>query len=190
MVPIKLGKNIFAPMPVALVGAQIKGKPNFMAVGWLTRVNVSPPLIAVALNNSHLTPKGVIENGTFSICFPSVSMKQIVDYCGIVSGNKVDKSALFDLFYGETLTAPMIVDCPLNIECKLVQAIDLQDHSIYIGEIVAAYSEEQFLTDGKPDFKKIDPMLLTIPDNRYWRFGEQVGSAWKDGLQLKDKQTS
>jgi len=190
MVPIELGRNIFAPMPVTLVGAQIKGKPNFMTVGWLTRVNASPPLIAVALNNSHLTPKGVIENETFSICFPDVSMKQVVDYCGIVSGDKVDKSALFDLFYGETLTAPMIVDCPLNIECKLVQTFDLPDHSIYIGEIVAAYSEEQFLTDGMPDFKKIDPMLLTMPDNRYWRIGEQVGDAWKDGLQLKEKQTS
>jgi flavin reductase (DIM6/NTAB) family NADH-FMN oxidoreductase RutF len=161
-----------------------------MAVGWLTRVNASPPLIAVALNNSHLTPKGVVENGTFSVCFPSVAMEKITDYCGIVSGRKVDKSCLFDLFYGEIETAPMISDCPLNIECKLVQTVALQDHSIYIGEIIAAYSEEQFLTNGKPDFKKIDPMLLTMPDNRYWRFGDQVGCAWKDGLQLKKKPIS
>jgi len=182
---IKVDKNVFVPMPVALVGTLVRGRPNFMAAGWLTRVNITPPLIAVVLNNAHHTPQGVAENGTFSLCFPSTAMVRVTDYCGIVSGHQVDKSGLFELFYGDTHTAPMIAECPLNIECRLVQTVAFQDDSIYIGEIVAAYCEERCLTDGSPDFGKIDPLLLTMPDNRYWRFGAPVGRAWQEGHQLQ-----
>ncbi len=68
------------------------------------------------------------------------------------------------------------------IECRLSQIVELPTHGLFIGEIVAAYSEERFLTDGQPDIHKINPLLLTLPDKRYWAFGEQAGLAWKDGL--------
>lgn len=184
---INLGNQISIPMPVALVGALVDGKPNFLAVGWVSRVNHQPPMLAVALNRQHHTPKGLVENGSFSVCFPSVAMEQVTDYCGIVSGRKTDKSQLFKLFYGETETAPMIAECPLSLECRLVKTVELPSNNLYIGEIVAGYSEERYLTAGKLDFKKLDPLLLTMPDNTYWRFGEPVGMAWKDGLTLKNQ---
>lgn len=182
----RIAPDVFVPpMPTALVGALVDGRANFLAVGWLTRVNFKPPMLAVALNKRHHTPRGIVELQTFSVCFPSVAMKDLTDYCGVVSGRSVDKSQLFELFYGETETAPMIADCPLNIECRLVQTVELPSNVIYIGEMVAAYCEERFLTDGAPDIKKIDPLLLTMPDNRYWRVGEVVGKAFSDGLRLK-----
>jgi flavin reductase (DIM6/NTAB) family NADH-FMN oxidoreductase RutF len=184
----KIGPDVFVPpMPVALVGALVNGRANFMAVGWLTRVNYQPPMLAVALNKMHHTPKGIAAKGTFSACFPSVSMKEVTDYCGVVSGRDADKSQLFEVFYGETETAPMIAECPLNIECRLVQMVELPSNVIYIGEMVAAYCEERFLTDGQPDIRKMDPLLLTMPDNRYWRAGEMVGMAFIDGLNHKVK---
>jgi len=75
----------------------------------------------------------------------------------------------------------------LNIECRLVQTVELPSNVIYIGEMVAAYCEERFLTDGQPDIRKMDPLLLTMPDNRYWRVGEMVGKAFHDGMRLKEK---
>ena len=52
------------PMPVVLVGAMIKGKPNFMAVDWVSRVNANPPMLAIGINKAHHTPEGIKENGT------------------------------------------------------------------------------------------------------------------------------
>jgi len=178
---IRLDNNIFLPMPVGLLGVLVEGRANFMAVGWMSRVNGNPPMIAVSVNKAHFTPKGVAENGTFSICIPGVDMEEVTDYCGIVSGRNADKSGLFELFYGETKTAPMIAECPLNMELKLERTVDLPSHLVCIGEIVAAYGEEACLANGKPDYRKIDPLLLTMPDNRYWKLGEQAGNAWKDG---------
>ncbi|WP_269848687.1 hypothetical protein [Methanosarcina horonobensis] len=56
-----------------------------------------------------------------------------------------------------------------------------------MGEIVAAYSEEQYLTQGKPDIKKMESLLLTMPDNSYWTVGDYGREAWKTGKNLIGK---
>ena len=185
---INLGSTIPAyPMPVSLVGAYVDGKPNFMAVAWFTMASYKPPRIAITLGKGHYTNPGIRENKTFSLCLPSEDMVEITDYCGIVSGKKTDKSEIFDLFYGELKTAPLIRDCPLCIECKLVEIVESGPNEIFIGEIMGIYTEERFLIDGKLDFKKMKPLILSQPDTSYWRLGEQVGKAWNIGKRYKAK---
>ncbi len=185
MEKVSIGANAFIfPMPVVLVGTQAMGKANFMTVGWISRVNASPPMIAVALGKHHYTVPFIVENGTFSVNVPSADMVDKVDYCGLVSGEKADKSKLFDVFYGSLKTAPMIRECPLSIECRLVKALELPTNDIFIGEISASYADERCLTEGKPDFKKFNPLLLTMPDNGYWTLGDRAGKAWNDGKKL------
>jgi flavin reductase (DIM6/NTAB) family NADH-FMN oxidoreductase RutF len=189
MEKLKLDGNVFLyPMPVVLVGAVVRGKPNFMTVGWVSRVNFKPPMIAVSVNKAHHTPKGILENRTFSVNIPVRSMLVVTDYCGLVSGRTTDKAELFQLFYGDLQTAPMIVDCPLNMECMLVEAVDLPSNHLFIGEIVGAYCGREFMTDGNPDLRKIDPIVLTMPDNQYWAVGEPLGRAWSVGKGLKKTQ--
>jgi flavin reductase (DIM6/NTAB) family NADH-FMN oxidoreductase RutF len=114
-------------------------------------------------------------------------MVEITDYVGLVSGKRVDKSNLFNIFYGELKNAPMIKECPLTMECKLVKTVEFPTNSFFVGEIVGAYSEERFLTEGLPDIKKIKPFLLTMPDNGYWSVGELIGRAWSDGKAVKKR---
>ena len=108
-----------------------------------------------------------------------------VDYCGLVSGRKADKSDLFQVFYGDLKTAPMINECPVSIECKVFETIELPSNYLIIGQIMAAFAENECLTDDKPDVQKIDPLTLTMPDNRYWRVGKYAGAAWEAGKSLK-----
>jgi flavin reductase (DIM6/NTAB) family NADH-FMN oxidoreductase RutF len=185
---VNIGKDAsLYPMPVTLVGANVQGRANFMAVAWVTRVNSKPAILAVALNNIHYTPEGIRENQTFSINIPSTGMLETTDYCGLVSGRRADKSQLFDVFYGETKTAPMIQQCPLCFECKLLHIHELPTNTLYLGEVVAAFSEEKYMTDGKPDIKKMDPFVLSMPDNKYWTVGDYIGKAWGAGKKLKEK---
>ena len=93
-------------------------------------------------------------------------MYEVTDYCGIVSGRKADKTNLFEIFYGESKTAPMIKECPLAIECKLIDIYEMPTNSLYIGEVIATYTEEKYLTNGKPDVEKMNPIVLTMTDNR------------------------
>ena len=187
MEKIAIGAKTFLyPMPTTLVGANVRGKPNFLTVAYCGIVQHSPAMIAVESSKTHYTNAGIKENGTFSVNIPSEEMVTITDYCGIVSGKTVDKSSLFETFYGKLGTAPMIKECPINLECKLVQTLDYGDPGeIFIGEIVEAYSEERYLTKGLPDIKKIKPIVFSMHDNNYWKIGEHLGRAWDIGKKFK-----
>jgi len=185
---VNLGSTMPAyPMPVSLVGACVDGKPNFMTVAWFTMASYKPPRIAITLGKGHFTNPGIKENKTFSVSLPSEDMVEITDYCGIVSGKKTDKSEIFDLFYGELKTAPLIKNCPLSMECKLVEIVESGLNEIFIGEIMGTYTEERFLTEGKLDFRKMKPLILSQPDTAYWRLGEPVAKAWNIGKKYKAK---
>ena len=191
MSKVNLGANAYIyPMPVTLVGAMVEGRANFMAVGWVMRVNRQPPLLAVALNKAHYTPKGIRVQGSFSVNFPGADLMEKADYCGLVSGHKVDKSGLFRVFFGELGTAPMIEECPLGLECRVFDVVELPANDLFIGEIVAAYADEDCLTDGQPDILKINPLMLTMPDNNYWTVGTHAGRAWSAGKKWKETQKS
>jgi len=189
MSKLNLGANAYIyPMPVTLVGAMVEGRANFMAVGWVMRVNRQPPLLAVALNKAHYTPEGIRAQRTFSVNFPGADLMEKADYCGLVSGHKVDKSGLFRVFFGELKTAPLIEECPLGLECRVFDVVELPANDLFIGEIVAAYADEDCLTDGRPDILKINPLVLTMPDNNYWTVGAHAGRAWSAGKKLKETQ--
>jgi flavin reductase (DIM6/NTAB) family NADH-FMN oxidoreductase RutF len=180
----QIGNNFFIPMPVVLVGTPVKGKDNFMAVGWCARVNGNPPMIACGIAKNHYTNQGIAEFKTFSVNIPSSELLEKIDYCGLVSGAKTDKSGVFDVFYGTLKTAPMIRECPITLECRLHRTIDLPTHNLHIGEIVGVYADGRVIKDGKPDFPEIDPLFLTMPDNRYWTLGKYAGDAWSAGKKL------
>jgi flavin reductase (DIM6/NTAB) family NADH-FMN oxidoreductase RutF len=185
---VEIGAKTFLyPMPTTLVGANVNGKPNFLTVAYCGIMDHHPPLISVALSKSHYTNIGIRQNGAFSVNFPSASMVKITDHCGLVSGHKADKSGLFKTFYGKLKSAPMIRECPLCLECKVIQTLGFSIDEVFIGEIVAAYSEERFLTDGLPDIRKMDPIVFSMHDNNYWRVGEHLGRAWSIGKEFKTK---
>lgn len=179
----KLGAKTFLyPMPTVLVGANVKGKANYITVAYCGIVQHSPAMLAIALGKTHYTNAGIKENGTFSVNIPSEEMLQITDYVGIYSGKSIDKANLFENFYGLLSTAPMIKECALNLECKLVQTVDVGGiNDIFIGQIMESYAEEQYLTQGLPDIEKMKPIIFSMHDNHYWRIGEQLGQAWSIG---------
>ena len=178
-------KNYLFPMPTVLVGATVDGKPNFLTVAYCGIVNITPPTISVALNKAHYTNQGVRANGTFSVNIPSAAMAEATDYCGLHSGNQVDKSRVFEVFYGKLKTAPLIKTAPVNLECKLLHTLFLDPDELFIGEIVAAYANDDCLHDDSLEIKKIDPLIFSTSDKSYYRVGEKLGKAWSIGKNFK-----
>ena len=180
------GKTFLYPMPVVIVGANVGGKANYITIAYCGIVQHSPAMIAFASGKAHYTNRGIKENSTFSINIPAEGMVEVTDYIGIVSGDKIDKSVLFRNFYGQLASASMIEECPLNLECRLVKVVDVGGtNDIFIGEIVEAYTSEEFLTDGLPDIKKINPLVFSMHDNNYWQVGANIGRAWGIGKDYK-----
>ncbi|MFW9993031.1 MAG: flavin reductase family protein [Candidatus Odinarchaeota archaeon] len=170
-------------MPVALIGTVIDGKPNFMLCTWISRVNREPPVWMISINRKHYTVKGLEKNQAFSINFPPVELVKEADYCGIKSGREVDKSKLFNLFYGET-NAPMIKECTFNIELVINNIIELPDHLVILSEARNSYVDEKNITDSKPDVQKMNQVIYTGGDYGYRPAGEKAADAFKIGKEL------
>ena len=170
-----------SPMPGALIGAIVNGKPNYVTVGAFGVV-CQDPVFYISLKESHYTTGGVKENGWFSINVPGPDLVQKADYCGMVSGKTTDKSGLFTTFYDERGNAPLIMECPLSFLCKVVQTMPFRGFEVFFAEIVATYLDERCLTDGKPDPVKINPLILM--GTHYHDLGRVVGSVFKEANSL------
>lgn len=170
-------QTLVYPMPVFLVGANVNDKPNFLTATWGGIANSEPPMLTVALRHQRHTLKGIKQNMTFSINIPSVDMAKEADYCGIASGSKVDKANVchFTVFYGKLATAPLIEQCPVNLECTVVHMLNLGSHSLIVGRIEETHVSESCLTDGRPDVSKIRPLTwITAPASEYRDLGKVV----------------
>ena len=182
MKKVKIGpQTLLYPMPAVLVGALVNDKPNFMTAAWCGIAASTPPAISVALRRARYTFEGVEANGTFSINVPAANQARIVDYCGIYSGHRQDKSEIFQVEFGDLKTAPLIAECPVKHECKVIHTLDLKSHVLFVGEIMETYMNADCLTDGKPDTVKIDPLIYSTGTQRYHRLGEAVGRAFSMG---------
>jgi len=183
----KIGADTFLyPMPITIVGANVKGRANFLAIAYCGIAQHRPPMIAVCLGKAHYTNQGIKENGSFSVNIPCAGMVEATDYLGLHSGRETDKASLFEVFYGRLKTAPMISEAPLCLECRLSRTLDLGGNAeIFIGEIVETYADERILSDGLPDVKKLEPMVFTMHDNNYWGIGRHLGKAWSIGKNYK-----
>ena len=175
-------KTLLYPMPVVIVGAIVNGKPNFNTIAYCGVVQSQPPMLSISMDKKRYTHAGIMENQTFSINIPSEEMVKVTDYIGIVSGSKVDKSSLFNVFYGQLNTAPMINECPINIECSVISIMDFGGkNDMIVGKIIETYSDEKYLSDDVPDIKKVNPVVFTRFDHKYWKIGECIGEAFEIG---------
>ena len=179
---VKLGpQTLMYPMPAVLVGTLVNEQPTFMTAAWCGIAASTPPAISVAVRPARYTLEGISANNTFSINIPSAALVEEVDFCGIYSGHKVDKSKIFKVDYGKLNTAPLIQECPVNLECRVIHALDLGSHMLFIGEITETYVDEDCWDGEKADPAKIDPLIYTTGVQQYQKLGEVVGQAWKVG---------
>jgi flavin reductase (DIM6/NTAB) family NADH-FMN oxidoreductase RutF len=175
--------NALYPMPVVLVGTEVDGKVNYINIAHVGVIDMNT--ISISMGKPHYSNKGIKENKTLSINFPSEDMVVESDYVGIVSGAKVDKSQVFESIYGELKGAPMIKNAPLSMECEVVDILDMPNHDVFLVRPINTYCNEEMLTNGKIDLSKIRPMLFDMHQRKYWKLGEDFASCWNIGMEYK-----
>lgn len=177
------------PHSVVLVGADVDGQPDFVTLAWATIACGTPPFIAIALNKSRHSLKGIKQNTGFSVNIPNRELVKETDYCGLVSGAKTDKAkdCNFKVYYGAVASAPYIEQCPVNIGCIAEHIVKLGSHYLIAGAVKEILVAEDCMVEGKPDATKIDPFIvLTTPELTYYDVGQSLGAAFRIGKEIKD----
>ena len=183
MKKIKLKNNAVGPFPGMLVGATVGGKPTYTAVG-AGGCACLEPVLCVSLKNTHYITEGIEKTGYFSVNIPSTALVEKLDYCGLVSGKQTDKSKLFKSFFDDCGGAPMIEECSLNFLCKVCNTTEIRGFTMFFGEIIAAYANENCLKDGRPDPILCDPVIMM--GFSYCSLGEIVGKPFCEGKNLPE----
>lgn len=175
------------PHPTVLVGTVFQGKVDFAAYAWTGVAASNPPSVSVGIQHHRHTLKGIYESRAFSVNIPSVKLVKETDYCGLVSGANTDKvkDCGFKVYYGTLKNTPLIEECPINLECEFMHALNLGSHTLVVGKIVGVYVSEECLTDGRPDMDKVKPFIFG--PGKYFKVGEAFADAFKIGNKIKNK---
>ena len=174
------------PQPVFIIATYGEdGTPDAMNAAW---GGISDDTqISMCLSAGHKTVANILARGAFTVSMADAAHVAECDYVGIESANKVpDKLAKagFHTEKAEHVDAPIIVELPMAVECRLI-SYDKETCRL-VGEIVNVSADEKILGEnGKIDPAKLEPIVFDPVNNAYLKLGEKVGNAFQDGMKLK-----
>ncbi|MBN2185611.1 MAG: flavin reductase family protein [Candidatus Krumholzibacteriota bacterium] len=174
---------ILAPVPVVLVAcAHEKLGYNLLTIAWCGVDCSSPEMIHVSIRPGRHSYRMIKESGCFTVNVPTVELTRQVDLCGVISGKDGDKfeRAGLTAIPASKVEAPLVAECPVNIECELREVLELGVHHMFIGEVVAKQASADLVTDGKLDLT--DLPLIVYVNGEYRVLGDVVG---RSGFSLK-----
>ncbi len=178
-------KTLLNPTPLLIVGSyDSHDRPNGMAVAWGGICCSQPPCVAVALRKATYSYANIVERKAFTVNVPSVLHIKEADYFGIASGRDGDKFAATGLtpVRSELVDAPYIAECPLVLECRLFQTIELGLHTQFVGEIIDVKADESALdANGNPDIALLQPFVYATGTRTYHAIGKRLGNAFSIG---------
>ena len=142
--------RLFHPMHTVLVSCVGKtGKPNVLPLAWAMPTSRDPALVAISVGLSRYSHGLIEETGEFVVNLPTVEIIKETLACGRISGKTSDKFAETGLtpLPAQKVKAPIIKECVAHLECKLHSQLKTGDHAIFVGEVVAAYTNKGVFTD-------------------------------------------
>jgi flavin reductase (DIM6/NTAB) family NADH-FMN oxidoreductase RutF len=183
-------QTLLVPLPAVMISCQMEDeKPNILTVSWVGICCSEPPMISLALRKSRYSYSIIDKSREFVVNLTTEDLFKVTDYCGMVSGKDVDKFKETKLtpIKGAKIKAPLIKECPINIECQVRKVIQLGSHDLFIGEIVAVHADTDYLDENDcPDMNKFKPLIYCTKAQEYW--GGLCVRLGKYGMSVKKKE--
>lgn len=179
------GGALLAPVPPVMVSCGDMETSNIITVAWTGILNTIPPKTYISVRPSRYSYELIKERGEFVINLSTAELIRTVDSCGVYTGRKVDKFNKYSLTKTEAfeVSAPLIGECPLSLECRVTDIVPLGSHDMFIADIVAVDVDEALLDkDGKLHLDRAH--LAAYAHGEYFELGKKIGSF---GFSVKKK---
>ena len=155
-----LKKGALQPTPKVLVSCRgANGEENALAVAYCGNCSYAPPMVMVGIVPSRYSYHMIKESGCFVVNLPAKDYAEEFQYLGSVSRRDCDKLKEKNIATkdADIVNAPLLCDCPVNIECTIVDSIMTGSHEMFVGKIEKVHADENLIdAEGKIDFSKID----------------------------------
>ena len=170
--------NMLYPVPAVLVSCSDKeGNDNVLTVAWAGTVCSDPVMLSISVRKERFSHHMIKESGEFVVNLTTKELTRATDYCGVRSGRDEDKFKSMHLTKGKAgqVGAPIIIESPVNIECKVRQILELGSHDMFLAEVVNVQVSEEYM-DEKGSFHLNDAELLAYSHGEYYSLGEKLGT--------------
>ena len=148
------------PKPKVLVSCRgLNGEDNVLAVAYCCNCSYAPPMLMVGIVPSRYSYKMIKESGCFVVNLTDAGNKELFDYMGSHSKRDGDKLKEMNvrLQDGKKVNAPILLDCPVNIECTIVDSIVTGSHEMFVGKIEYVHADSKLVNaTGEIDFSQIE----------------------------------
>lgn len=170
------GSALLAPVPASLVTCGTVDKPNILTVGWTGIVCTRPPMTYISVRPERFSHDIIINSGEFAINLTTSAMVKEVDFCGVKSGKDTDKFAVcgFHAVPSQKISAPIIEECPVSLECKVTESRLLGSHTMFLAEIVGIDVDEKYI-DSKGKLNMQQCGLTAYAHGEYFALGRKLG---------------
>lgn len=176
------------PMPVMLVAVKTgEDTANVLTIAWGGIVGGNPPMLALDIGENHYSTPFIEREGSFTVNIPSSSQVAGADYCGMVSGaqdSDKPRTCGWTMAPATQIASPLIAECPLNFECRIVGHLQAGKSRFYLAEILETHVDEEALLGETISAPTLDPLIFT-PDGFYHQLGPRVGRGWEAGKSLQ-----
>ena len=164
------------PVPAVMVTCGEEEKANVITIAWVGTVNSDPPMVSISVRPARYSHSLIAESGEFVVNIPSPELVEAMDYCGTHSGRSVDKFAELGFTKGksEKVGVPYIAECPIALECKVRERLELGSHTMFVGEIVNVIADENLVANGKLQVPSDLPVAYN--NQQYARLGAVLGT--------------
>ena len=171
------GSALLAPVPQLTSAAGTVEQPNALAIAWPGITCSNPPMTYISVRPERYSHDIIKKSGEFVINLTAGPMTRATDFCGVRSGREMDKLTAAGLTVepAGAVSAPLIAESPLSLECRVTQILPLGSHDMFLAEIVAVDVEEKLLDkDGKLHLEQAG--LVAYSHGEYFALGKKVGS--------------
>ena len=165
------------PIPAVMVSCGDMEKSNIITVAWTGILSSDPATVYISVRPSRYSYEIIKETKEFVINLTNEKLAYATDWCGVKTGAKVDKfkEMRLEKAEAEKIHAPMILNSPVNIECKVTECKELGSHHMFLATVEAVHIEEDYLNE-KGKFCLNDTGLVTYSHGEYFLLGKKVGS--------------
>jgi flavin reductase (DIM6/NTAB) family NADH-FMN oxidoreductase RutF len=165
------------PTPAGLITcADEAGKPNIITLGEVFNISVARPVIlGIAIRKERYSHELISRTREYVVNMPTRSIAEQVWACGSTSGRTVDKFQATGLTPAPAavVKAPLIAECPINVECRVTGIQEIGDHDLFLGEAVAQHVNSECLdAEGKISVDKLDGFAFVLGE--FWTFGTKL----------------
>lgn len=171
----KSGTFIY-PLPAVMVSCGNLEHSNIMTVAWTGIINTNPAMCYISVRPERYSYHLIKESGEFVINLTNQELAYATDWCGVKTGEKVDKFKEMNLTKekAKNVKCPIIKESPVAIECKVKEIRELGSHHMFIAEILSIDADNQYIDEkGAFDISKCN--LITYANGKYYSLGKQVG---------------